>query len=105
VRNASADGGIFTLTPRVGYRIPLSKHVDLTPRLGGTIATTSATGTPTQTALGVGVDAAFAVRVTDRFHILLCPEFVVAAASSGDSGSPKETLVSFQAWLGVGGYL
>ena len=29
---------LYTLTPRIGYRIPLSERVDLTPRAGRSVA-------------------------------------------------------------------
>jgi hypothetical protein len=124
---------LYTLTPRVGYRIPLSEHVDFTPRAGLTLAGASATPSNSSTsasifAVAIGADAPFAFRLTDSFNILAgaAIDYTVSAKVTTEStsttvtGGPtgttqtssrtstddvKGSLFSMQAWLGVGGYL
>lgn len=121
--NTSSDLGsvtLYTLTPRVGYRIPLSPRVDLTPRggltlAGGSITTGDGRDSNGVFAVAVGVDAPFAFRLTDSFNILAGAgaDFTVAATASSTSNSGasssssdiKGSFWSLQAWLGIGGYL
>jgi opacity protein-like surface antigen len=123
---------LYTLTPRIGYRIPLSDKVDLTPRAGLTFAGASVSPSDSKTgasifAIAVGADAPVAFRLTDSFNVLVGVgiDYTVAATvsstttsttfTSGTSGSTSSTssrtddlkgsLFSMQAWLGIGGYL
>lgn len=123
---------LYTLTPRVGYRIPLSEKVDLTPRLGLTFAGASASPSDSKNsasifAIAVGADAPVAFRMTDSFNLLVGVgvDYTVSATVSstststtvtgGTTGSTtatktqtddvKGSLFSMQAWLGIGGYL
>ncbi|MDB4937119.1 MAG: hypothetical protein JWP87_4091 [Labilithrix sp.] len=120
---------LYTLTPRVGYRIPLSDKIDLTPRAGLTFAGASASPADSKNdasifALAIGVDAPLAFRLTDSFNLLAgaAIDYTVSATvttttssttvngtggttSSTKSEDLKGTLFSMQAWLGVGGYL
>lgn len=131
--NKSTDVGsvfLYTLTPRVGYRIPLSERVDLTPRLGLTFAGASASPSNSKNdasifAIAIGADAPFAFRLTDSFNLLAgaALDYTVSATVSTTSTSTttgpggtstststrtddvKGSLFSMQAWIGVGGYL
>jgi opacity protein-like surface antigen len=123
---------LYTLTPRIGYRIPLSERVDLTPRLGLTFAGASASPSDSKNsasifAVAIGADAPVAFRLTDSFNLLVGVgvDYTVAATVSttststtvtgGTTGSTTSTktqtddlkgsLFSMQAWLGIGGYL
>lgn len=113
---------LYTFTPRVGYRVPISKSVDVTPRVGVTLAGASiSTGdngdSSSVFAVGAGVEAPFACRINDSFHILVAPAFDVtltatASSSSSNGGTTtsssndvKATLWALQGWVGVGGYL
>ncbi len=114
---------LYTLTPRVGYRLPLSPRVDLTPRLGLTIAGASVSGggnsseTDSIFALAIGADAPVAFRLTDSFNLLLGAGFDLTltastsssssnnGSSSSSSNDVKGSLYSLQLWLGVGGYI
>lgn len=123
---------LYTLTPRVGYRIPLSDKVDLTPRAGLTFAGASASPSDSKNdasifAIAIGADAPVAFRLTDSFNVLVGVgiDYTVSATvsstststttTSGTTGSTSSTstrtddlkgsLFSMQAWLGIGGYL
>ena len=123
---------LYTLTPRIGYRIPLSDKVDLTPRAGLTFAGASASPSNSSNdasifAIAVGADAPVAFRLTDSFNVLVGVgiDYTVSATvsstststttTSGTTGSTSSTstrtddlkgsLFSMQAWLGIGGYL
>jgi opacity protein-like surface antigen len=124
---------LYTLTPRIGYRIPLSDKVDLTPRAGLTFAGASASPSDSSNsasifAIAVGADAPVAFRLTDSFNLLVGVgiDYTVSATvsstttssttvSGGTTGSTTSTksqtddlkgsLFSMQAWLGIGGYL
>ena len=126
---------LYTLTPRIGYRIPLSSHVDFTPRAGLTLAGASASpansndGSASIFALAIGADAPFAFRLTDSFNLLAgaALDYTVSATVTTESRSStivtgpggtttstsnavrsedvKGSLFSMQAWLGLGGYL
>jgi len=123
---------LYTLTPRIGYRIPLSEKVDLTPRAGLTFAGASASPSDSKNdasifAIAVGADAPVAFRMTDSFNLLVGVgiDYTVSATVSttttsttttgGTAGSTTSTrtqtddlkgaLFSMQAWLGIGGYL
>lgn len=123
---------LYTLTPRIGYRIALSERVDLTPRAGLTFAGASASPASGNNdasifAIAVGADAPVAFRLTDSFNLLVGVgiDYTVSATVSttststvttgGTTGSTtssrtqtddlKGSLFSMQAWLGIGGYL
>lgn len=107
---------VYTFTPRVGYRIPLSDRVDITPRGGFTFLGASATlgngkndDTAGVFAVAVGADAPLAYRLTDSFNLLFGAGLdvtVAATATAGDRSSDiKGSLLSLQGWLGMGGYL
>ena len=121
---------LYTLTPRIGYRIPLSDKIDFTPRAGLTFAGASFSPANSKSdssifALAIGADAPFAFRLTDSFNILVgaALDYTVSAnvtttssstvsgpggtttSSSTKSDEVKGTLFSAQAWLGIGGYL
>ena len=123
---------LYTLTPRIGYRIPLSDKVDLTPRAGLTFAGASASPSDSKNdasifAIAIGADAPVAFRMTDSFNLLVGVgiDYTVSATVSststtsvttgGTTGSTTSTstqsedlkgsLFSMQAWLGIGGYL
>lgn len=118
---------LYTLTPRVGYRIALTDTIDFTPRAGLTFAGGSASpGSGNDSAnifaVALSADAPFAFRLTDSFNLLAgaALDYTVAAkvssttqTSSGTSTTSstsktddvKGALFSMQAWVGVGGYL
>ena len=120
---------LYTLTPRIGYRIPLSDKVDLTPRAGLTFAGASASPSDSKNdasifAIAIGADAPVAFRMTDSFNLLVGVgiDYTVSATVSSTSTSTsftgagttststktddlKGSLFSMQAWLGIGGYL
>lgn len=121
---------LYTLTPRVGYRIPLTDKIDFTPRAGLTFAGASLSPANSKAdasifAIAIGADAPFAFRLTDSFNILVgaALDYTVSAnvtststttvsgpsgtttSSSTQSNEVKGTLFSAQAWLGIGGYL
>ncbi|WP_394826583.1 hypothetical protein [Pendulispora albinea] len=128
--NRSTDDGslfIYTLTPRVGYRIPLGPRFDLTPRAGVTLAGGSAdAGDHSNESLGVFAvalsgEVAGAIRLTPSFNLLVGAGFdhTVHAnssrewktTSSGGSTTTKRSedikgsLWTAQGWIGIGGYL
>jgi len=119
---------LYTLTPRIGYRIPLSDKIDLTPRAGLTFAGASASPSDSKNdasifAIAIGADAPLAFRLTDSFNVLVGAgiDYTVSASVTTTStttvGGPgttttstrseelKGSLFSLQAWLGIGGYL
>ncbi len=123
---------LYTLTPRIGYRIPLSEKVDITPRAGLTFAGASASPSDSKNdasifAIAIGADAPVAFRLTDSFNLLVGVgiDYTVSATVSSTSTSTtttgvggatttststqtddvKGSLFSMQAWLGIGGYL
>ena len=125
---------LYTLTPRVGYRIALSDRVDLTPRAGLTLAGASVSPADGDNkasifAVAIGADAPFAFRLTDSFNLLAgaALDYTVSATATttststtrgvGPGGQPipsststrsddvKGSLFSMQAWIGLGGYL
>lgn len=122
---------LYTLTPRIGYRIPVSDRIDFTPRAGLTLAGASlspgegSNGSASIFAVAVGADAPFAFRLTDSFNLLAgaAIDYTVSAtvtsqstttvsgpggtttSSSTNSEDVKGSLFSMQAWLGLGGYL
>lgn len=134
-KSKSTDIGsvfLYTATPRVGYRIPLSDTIDLTPRAGLTFAGGSASpaegdNSASIFAIAIGADAPLAFRLTDSFNILVgaAVDYTVSATVSTDTKSTtvvsgpngttsssstktedlKGSLFSMQAWLGIGGYL
>jgi hypothetical protein len=123
---------LYTLTPRIGYRIPLSDKVDITPRAGLTFAGASASPSDSKNdasifAVAIGADAPVAFRMTDSFNLLVGVgiDYTVSAtvsttttsttttgvggttttSSQTQSDDVKGALFSMQAWLGIGGYL
>ena len=123
---------LYTLTPRIGYRIPLSDKVDITPRAGLTFAGASASPSDSKNdasifAVAIGADAPVAFRMTDSFNLLVGVgiDYTVSATVSTTTTSTTTTgvggttttstktqdddvkgaLFSMQAWLGIGGYL
>jgi opacity protein-like surface antigen len=113
---------LYSVTPRVGYRIPLSESVDLTPRGGLTFAGASGSLTDSNVdasifAIALSADAPLAFRLTDSFNILVGAgiDYTVSAnvttttksgtTTTSNSEEVKGSLFSLQAWLGVGGYL
>ncbi len=116
---------LYTLTPRVGYRIPLSDRIDLTPRggltfAGGSFSPADSRNEASIFAIAISADAPFAFRLTDSFNILVgaALDYTVSAnvtttTTSGGAGGTttnrseevKGSLFSAQAWLGMGGYL
>jgi hypothetical protein len=121
---------LYTLTPRIGYRIPVTDKIDFTPRGGLTFAGASFSPANSSAdasifAIAIGADAPFAFRLTDSFNILVgaALDYTVSAnvtttsstttvgpggtttSSSTKSDEVKGTLFSAQAWLGIGGYL
>lgn len=131
-KSKSTDIGsvvLYTLTPRVGYRIALSDKIDLTPRAGLTFAGGSASpgegnNSASIFAIAIGADAPLAFRLTDSFNILVgaAVDYTISATvttdqqrstsqpgggttSSTRTDDVKGSLFSMQAWLGLGGYL
>ncbi len=123
---------LYTLTPRIGYRIPLSEKIDFTPRAGLTLAGASASPSNSEAkasifALALSADAPFAFRLTDSFNLLAgaAIDYTVSATAtvtsqsttvvSGPQGTTtskktsedeaKGALFSVQGWIGLGGYL
>ena len=121
---------LYTLTPRIGYRIQLSDKVDFTPRggltfAGGSFSPADSKNDASIFAIAIGADAPFAFRLTDSFNILVgaALDYTVSAnvsttstttvvtgtgtttSTSTRSDEVKGTLFSAQAWLGIGGYL
>lgn len=122
---------LYTLTPRLGYRIPLSEKIDLTPRAGLTFAGASFSpadndsGKSSIFAVAIGADAPLAFRLTDSFNILAGAgiDYTVAATATSESSTTvsgpggtqttksthtddvKGSLFSLQGWIGIGGYL
>ena len=123
---------LYSLTPRVGYRIPLSDKIDLTPRGGLTFAGASGSLGDSKNdasifAVAISADAPLAFRLTDSFNLLAgaAIDYTVSAtattttSSTTVTGGPtgtttststksddlKGSLFSMQAWLGMGGYL
>jgi hypothetical protein len=123
--STSADGSLFiyTLMPRVGYRIPLSSRFDLTPRGGLTLAGGSASAGSSDDSVGLfaialSAEVVGALRLTRSFNLLggLAVDPTISASSSAttstSSGSSKTqtrdadgSFVTGQLWLGLGGYL
>ena len=113
---------LYTLAPRVGYRIPLSERVDLTPRAGVTLAGGSLSAGESDDSFGVFAlalsgEGLFAFRLTPSFNLLAggSLDYTVAATASSSTGSGssgessstdiKGGVMTLQAWLGLGGYL
>ena len=113
---------LYSVSPRVGYRIPLSDSIDLTPRGGLTFAGASGSVTDGNDdasifAIAISADAPLAFRLTDSFNILVGAgiDYTVSAnvTTSSSNGTTttsrsqevKGSLFSIQAWLGIGGYL
>ncbi len=113
---------LYTLAPRIGYRIPISEHVDLTPRGGITLAGGSVSSGSSDDSFGVFAlalsgEGVLAYRMTPSFNLLAggSADFTVAATASQSSGSGgssssssqdvKGGVFTLQAWLGLGGYL
>lgn len=113
---------LYTLAPRVGYRIPLSEHVDLTPRGGITLAGGSVSSGTSDDSFGVFAvalsgEGVLAYRMTPSFNLLAggSADYTVAATASQSSSSGngsssssqdiKGGVLTLQAWLGLGGYL
>jgi hypothetical protein len=100
-KGRSTDVGsvfLYTLTPRIGYRIPLSDRIDLTPRAGLTFAGASVSpgegnSSASIFALAVGADAPLAFRLTDSFNILLgaAVDYTVSATVSSDRTTTTTT--------------
>lgn len=135
--SASADGGssssdvgplfLYTFSPRVGYRIPLSSKFDLTPRAGVTLAGGSLSLDNDQSvgvfAVALSAEATGALRLTRSFNLLAGVAFdqTVSATSSATTKTTssngnvttthtsdqdiKGSLFTGQLWLGIGGYL
>jgi hypothetical protein len=134
-KSKSTDIGsvfLYTVTPRVGYRIALTDKIDLTPRAGLTFAGGSASpaegdNSASIFAIAIGADAPLAFRLTDSFNVLVgaALDYTVSATVSTDTQNTtvvsgpngtttssstrtddvKGSLFSMQAWLGLGGYL
>jgi hypothetical protein len=112
---------IYSLAPRVGYRIAASPDFDVTPRAGVTLAGGSvSSGTDSQSAgvfaLALSGEVVGAYRATSSFNLLagIAADATVAASASTTSGNGGNTststdikggLFALQLWLGVGGYL
>jgi hypothetical protein len=109
---------IYSLSPRVGYRIPLSPRFDITPRAGFTLAGGSV-GTGGNSSFGVfsvalSAEGLATLRATNQINLLggLAIDRTVSASVSESSGSGsssstdiKGALLNIQLWLGVGAYL
>jgi len=111
---------IYTLTPRIGYRIPLSPSVDLTPRAGITLAGGSLDSGNDSDSVGiftvaVGGEGVFAFRVTNAVNLLAgaAVDYTVAATATSSSSNGARTtstdvkgaLLTLQGWVGLGVYL
>jgi hypothetical protein len=111
---------IYTLEPRVGYRIPVSPDFDITPRggltlAGGSISSAQDNSSAGLFALALSGEGVFAWRATRSFNLLagLGADYTISATgsttnSSGTSNSSQDIkggLFALQLWLGIGGYL
>jgi hypothetical protein len=112
---------IYTLTPRVGYRIPVSPSVDITPRGGLTLAggSVSSGGSNADSAgvfaLALSGEGVLAYRATRSFNFLFGAgiDYTITASASqtnangttSTSSDLKGGLFALQAWIGIGGYL
>ena len=114
---------LYTLTPRVGYRVALSDRFDLVPRAGVTLAGGSVSSNDGRDSSGVfalalSAEGAGVLRLTSSFNLLAgvgIDQTVAATASSSTTTSSggtrsassdiKGSLFSAQLWLGMGGYL
>jgi hypothetical protein len=124
--SSSQDFGslfLYTLTPRVGYRIQAAPgEFDITPRAGLTLAGGSVSSGDGKNsggvfALALSAEGVAAWRVTKSFNLLggVALDYTVSAtasstttSSSGSSSSStdiKGSLFAGQLWLGLGGYL
>ncbi len=111
---------IYTLTPRVGYRIPVSPSLDFTPRAGvtlagGSLSQGSGNGSAGVFAMALSGEGVLAYRATRSFNLLggLGLDYTVTASASQTNGNGstssssdlKGGLFAVQLWLGLGGYL
>lgn len=111
---------IYTLTPRVGYRVAASPDFDVTPRAGltlagGSVSNGGSSGSAGVFALALDAEVVGAYRATQSFNLLAGVgfDYTVAASASSSSGSGSSSsstdikggLFAMQLWLGVGGYL
>jgi hypothetical protein len=113
---------LYTITPRVGYRIVAAPEFDITPRAGVTLAGGSVSSGDGRTsggvfALALSGEGVAAWRVTRSFNLLagLGLDFTVAASASSTQDTSngtrsttqdiKGSLFAGQLWLGMGGYL
>lgn len=111
---------IYTLTPRVGYRIPVSPDFDIIPRGGVTLAGGSVSNGDNQGsegvfALALSGEGVAAYRATKSFNLLggvgLDYTLTASASSTNSNGSTstsndiKGGLFAVQLWLGIGGYI
>jgi hypothetical protein len=111
---------LYTLSPRVGYRIPVSPDFDIIPRGGVTLAGGSVSNGDNQGsegvfALALSGEGVAAYRVTRSFNLLggVGVDYTLtASASASDSNGSTTTssdlkggLFAVQLWLGIGGYL
>jgi hypothetical protein len=123
--SASQDLGslfLYTLTPRVGYRIVAAPEFDITPRVGMTLAGGSVTSGDGKNsggvfALAISGEGVAAWRVTRSLNLLggLGLDLTVAASASSTEQTSngtrsttqdiKGSLFAGQLWLGMGGYL
>ncbi|MDB4940881.1 MAG: hypothetical protein JWP97_415 [Labilithrix sp.] len=127
-QDASDHLSLFIIAPRIGYRIPLSKNWDLTPRgvvtiEGGTLsAGDDDSAKSSVVALGLGAEGVLAYRATSSFNLLAGVGFdhtVAASATtrsttygingeavtSADTKGIDGALFTLQLWIGIGGYL
>jgi hypothetical protein len=109
---------IYTITPRVGYRIPVSPEFDITPRggltlAGGSVSSGSSSDSAGVFALALSAEGVGAYRITKSFNALagLGFDYTVTASASASNGSGSSTstdikggLWALQLWLGLGGY-
>lgn len=66
---------LYTLAPPVGYRVPITRSVDVIPRVGLTLAATASSSNSN------------------------------GGTTTSSSDDVKATLWALQGWVGLGGYL
>jgi hypothetical protein len=116
-QSSTLDGEVWLLSPRAGYRIPMSPLIDLWPRAGITFAragfTDGSNNTYSLFYTALSLDLAAALRVTNSFNVLggIAYDHVVAASGSEtEGGMPVDLkaggqLLAGSLWFGIGGYV
>jgi len=116
----TASTALFS--PRVGYRASVAPWLDLTGRVGLTLARATLTEEEDDSvslfAAAASIEAVGAFRITSSFHVLagLSYDHVIAASASSEStvspgsrsGGNEDVdgrYLGAQMWLGMGGYL